>query len=116
VRRDTLEKELIEKDLVVDFVVDLMDEIQKNLFKKAKKFRVENTTEVSSYDEFKDVLKTKGGFILAHWDGTNETEEKIKKETKATIRCIPIDAKKEEGKCIVTGKFSNRKVLFAKAY
>ena len=116
VRRDTLEKELIARELVVDIVVDLMDEIQKNLFKKAQKFRAENTTEVSSYNEFKDVLKTKGGFILAHWDGTNETEEKIKKETKATIRCIPIDAKKEEGKCIVTGKFSNRKVLFAKAY
>ncbi len=115
-RRDTLKKELISKDSVVDNVVSLLDEIQKNLFDKAKNFRKENTTEVSSYKEFKDVLETKGGFILAHWDGTTETEEKIKNETKATIRCIPLDANDESGTCMVTGKPSKRKVLFAKAY
>ena len=93
-----------------------MDEIQENLFNKAKDYRTENTTEVSSYDEFKKVLETKGGFILAHWDGTTETEDKIKNETKATIRCIPLDVKKGEGKCMVTGEPSKSLVLFAKAY
>jgi prolyl-tRNA synthetase len=115
-RRDTLEKEIISKESVVEKIVLLMDEIQKNLYQKALKFRTENTNEVSSYEEFKEVLETKGGFILAHWDGTSETEETIKKETKATIRCIPLDAKEEEGKCIVTGKPSIKKALFAKAY
>ncbi len=115
-RRDTLTKESISRDDVSDIVVALMDEIQKNLYKKAQNHRTENTSEVSTYDEFKEVLKTKGGFIYAHWDGTNETEEKIKKETKATIRCIPLDSKDEDGKCMVTGKPSKRKVLFAKAY
>ena len=93
-----------------------MDEIQKNLYNKADNFRTEKTTDVVTYDEFKEVLNTKGGFILAHWDGTAETEELIKKETKATIRCIPLDTKLEKGTCMVSGKPSNQKVLFAKAY
>ena len=115
-RRDTLTKESISRDDVVSIVVDLMDEIQKNLYNKAASFRTEKTTEVVTYDEFKEVLNTKGGFILAHWDGTAETEELIKKETKATIRCIPLDTKLEKGTCMVSGKPSNQKVLFAKAY
>ena len=115
-RRDTLTKESISRENVASIVVGLMDEIQKNLFDKAANFRTEKTTEVATYDEFKEVLNTKGGFILAHWDGTVETEEQIKNETKATIRCIPLDAKDEVGTCMVTGKPSNKKVLFAKAY
>jgi prolyl-tRNA synthetase len=115
-RRDTLKKGVVLKDLVVDKVTYLMDEIQKNLFSRAALNRTKLTTEVSSYDEFKDVLDKKGGFISAHWDGTSETEEKIKKETKATIRCIPLNEKKEEGICIITGNPSKERVLFAKAY
>jgi prolyl-tRNA synthetase len=115
-RRDTLQKEFINYENVVEKVVSLMDEIQNNLFKKAITHRVENTTEVASYEEFKKVLDDKGGFILAHWDGTSETEEKIKNETKATIRCIPLDGKIEAGTCMVTGEPSIRKVLFARAY
>jgi len=115
-RRDTLTKDTVTREEVVSVVVDLMDEIQKNLYVKAAGYREENTTEVDTYQEFKEVLETKGGFILAHWDGTIETEEQIKKETKATIRCIPLDAKEEQGSCMVTGKPSNKKVLFAKAY
>ena len=79
-------------------------------------YRAEHTTEVNSYEEFKEVLNGKGGFISAHWDGTSETEERIKQETKATIRCIPLDAKEEAGSCIYSGKPSARRVLFAKAY
>ena len=90
--------------------------IQKNLFDKAYSFQIENTTEVSDYEEFKKVLDTKGGFILAHWDGTSETEEKVKAETKATIRCIPLQGDETPGSCMVTGNPSARKVLFAKAY
>ena len=93
-----------------------MDEIQENLFTRAANYRTEHTTLVSDYKEFKEVLETKGGFILAHWDGTSETEEKIKNETKATIRCIPLDVEKEEGSCMVTGKPSSGRVFFAKAY
>ena len=115
-RRDTLTKESISRDDVVSIVVDLMDEIQKNLYNKADSFRTEKTTDVVTYDEFKEVLNTKGGFILAHWDGTAETEELIKNETKATIRCIPLDTKLEKGTCMVSGKPSNQKVLFARAY
>ena len=115
-RRDTLKKEVMLKNEVVDKVSGLMDEIQKNLFSRALDNRTEHTTEVSNYDEFKQVLDTKGGFISAHWDGTLETEEKIKNETKATIRCIPSDVEKEEGTCMVTGKPSRERVLFAKAY
>ena len=115
-RRDTLTKETISRNDVVTTVVELMDEIQSNLYNKAVDYRSKNTTEVNSYDEFKEVLNSKGGFILAHWDGTSGTEEKIKNETKATIRCIPLDAKEELGSCMVTGKPSTKKVLFAKAY
>ena len=115
-RRDTLTKEIVETSAVVARVEGLLEEIQDNLFAKAINYRTAHTTEVSSYDEFKKVLNEKGGFISAHWDGTSETEDKIKKETKATIRCIPLDTDNEGGTCIVTGNISARKVLFAKAY
>ncbi|RMA56814.1 proline--tRNA ligase [Ulvibacter antarcticus] len=115
-RRDTLQKEVMDKGVVVDKIVALMDEIQDNLYNRALNYRSEHTTEVSSYDEFKEIIDTKGGFVSAHWDGTTETEERIKNETKATIRCIPIDVKQEEGSCMVTGKPSSYRVLFAKAY
>lgn len=115
-RRDTLTKEIVETSAVVARVEGLLEEIQDNLFTKAINYRTAHTTEVSSYDEFKKVLNEKGGFISAHWDGTSETEDKIKKETKATIRCIPLDTDNEGGTCIVTGNISARKVLFAKAY
>jgi len=115
-RRDTLQKEFISNESVVEKIVSLMDEIQDNLYKKAVSHRAENTSEVATYEEFKKVLDSKGGFVLAHWDGTSETEEKIKNETKATIRCIPLEGKIEAGACMVTGKPSVRKVLFARAY
>ncbi|OQX97527.1 MAG: proline--tRNA ligase [Bacteroidetes bacterium 4572_117] len=115
-RRDTLEKKIYQQEGIAETISGLLDEIQDNLFNKAVKFREENTFKVDSYEEFKDIIKNKGGFVLAHWDGTAETEEKIKTETKATIRCIPVDATEEEGKCILTGKPSTKRVLFAKAY
>ncbi len=115
-RRDTLTKEIVETSSVVARVEALLEEIQDNLFTKAVNYRTAHTTQVSSYDEFKKVLNEKGGFISAHWDGSSATEEQIKKETKATIRCIPLDTDNEPGTCIVTGKVSARKVLFAKAY
>ena len=116
VRRDTLEKKFYPADNIVDIVSKLLEDIQNNIFKKALHFREQNTTIVDTYDEFKKILETKGGFISAHWDGTSETEEMIKNETKATIRCIPFDQKKEDGKCIYSGKPSKGRVLFAKAY
>ena len=115
-RRDTLTKEIVEVFKSVDHISGLMQEIQTNLFQKALDSRAEMTSEVETYDEFKEVLKKKGGFILAHWDGTPETEERVKNETKATIRCIPLDDNNTPGNCMVTGKPSARKVLFAKAY
>lgn len=115
-RRDTQEKTSIELDKVTDHVAGLMDEIQQHLYDRALKFREENTHSVDSYEEFKTVLEEKGGFIYAHWDGTEETEEQIKQETKATIRCIPFEGGGEAGTCMVTGKPSAGKVLFAKAY
>ncbi len=115
-RRDTLEKSVEKLENIDQVVEDLLDAIQKNIYDKAFKFRAENTTKVDSYDEFKELLNTKGGFFLAHWDGTTETEIKIKEETKATIRCIPFDAPDEEGVCMVTGKPSHRRVIFALAY
>ncbi len=115
-RRDTLEKETVPMDEVVAKIEFLMEDIQKNIYQKAVDYRTEHITEVDSYEEFKTELEEKGGFISAHWDGTIETEDRIKEETKATIRCIPIDVKKEEGKCMVTGKRSPNRVLFAKAY
>ena len=114
-RRDTMEKETFQISEIGNKVVDLLDAIQKNLYAKADTFREENTFKANTFDEFKDYIK-KGGFVYAHWDGTCETEEKIKKETKATIRCIPQDVFKEEGVCIYSGKKSVRRVLFAKAY
>ena len=115
-RRDTLTKEVVQADTAVNYIETLLNTIQENLFDKALNFRNENITEVNSFDEFKDVLETKGGFLLAHWDGTPETEEKIKDLTKATIRCIPMDIKTEAGTCVLTGKPSQQRVLFAKAY
>lgn len=115
-RRDLLTKEFVAKEEAVSKVIGLMEEIQENLFKKAVAFREEHTTSVETYEEFKEVLESKGGFILAHWDGTAETEEKIKEETMATIRCLPLGYEKEPGSCIITGKPSKGKVLFAKAY
>ena len=115
-RRDTKTKEVQSWDGIADHIADLLNEIQESLFAKAKAFRAEHITKVDSYDVFKEVLETKGGFISAHWDGTEETEERIKEETKATIRCIPLDGELEDGVCMVTGKPSKQRVLFAKAY
>jgi len=115
-RRDTLEKEIVEAGDVVSKIEFLMEDIQRNIFEKARIYREEHITAVDGYEEFKKVLEQKGGFISAHWDGTSTTEEKIKEETKATIRCIPLDAIEEAGNCMVTGKPSSKRVLFAKAY
>ncbi|WP_353079329.1 proline--tRNA ligase [Flavobacterium sp.] len=115
-RRDTLTKEVKPADGIVTYIQDLLEQIQKDLFNKAIDYRTEHTTEVNSYAEFKDVLEHKTGFVSAHWDGTAETEEKIKEETKATIRCIPLDRVEEAGVCIFSGAPSKGRVLFAKAY
>jgi len=115
-RRDTLTKELVAKNNIVHYVKELLDQIQKDLFTKALEYRESHITEVNSFEDFKQVLENKGGFIAAHWDGTSETEDKIKELTKATIRCIPITGKKEEGLCVLTGAKSAGRVLFAKAY
>lgn len=115
-RRDTLEKQNISQDTVVEYVEKTLKEIQDNLYQKALQYRETHITEVNSFEEFKEVLNTKGGFISAHWDGTSETEEKIKDLTKATIRCIPLNNKIEAGKCVLTGEKSTQRVLFAKAY
>lgn len=115
-RRDTLTKEVVPIENVDVYVADLLEEIQKTIYNKALEFRAASTTSVNTWEEFKEVLVNKGGFISAHWDGTPETEQKIKEETKATIRCIPLDAVEEEGKCIYSGKPSKCRVLFAIAY
>ncbi len=115
-RRDTKEKESIALEECVDHVHDLMEIIQNNLLDKAKKFREDRTSTVDTFDEFKKALEENQGFIYAHWDGTEETENKIKDETKASIRCIPVDAPEEDGVCVYSGKPSKRRVLFAKAY
>lgn len=115
-RRDTLEKKVYSLDEVPEIIPHLLKEIQENIYTKALNYRNEHITEVDSYEEFKEVLESKGGFVLAHWDGTPETEEKIQGETKATIRCIPLNVKEEEGVCIYSGKPSKHRVLFAKAY
>ena len=114
-RRDTLEKETMSVENIEQVVKTLLDEIQANIFQKALKYRQEHTITVDSYDEFKEKIE-EGGFILAHWDGTTETEERIKEETKATIRCIPFDGDTTPGVCMVTGKPSARRVLFARSY
>lgn len=115
-RRDKLSKETIKADGIENYVENLLKDIQDNLFNNALQKRKEMTHEASSYEEFKKLLDEKGGFIYAHWDGTSETEEKIKEETKATIRCIPLNNKQEAGKCIYSGKPSTQKVIFARAY
>ena len=115
-RRDTLTKEIIPLDDLNNKIRTLLEEIQNDLFNKALEYRNTHITEVNTYEDFKSVLETKGGFISAHWDGTNETEAKIKEETKATIRCIPLEIKEEDGVCVYSGKPSKQRVLFAKAY
>lgn len=115
-RRDTKEKQTVSLDGVEQYIQQLLEEIQQNLFNKAKTYRDEHITEVNSWEEFVQVLDTKAGFVAAHWDGTAETEEAIKEKTKATIRCIPLDNKQEEGQCVLTGKPSTQRVLFARAY
>ncbi|KAF2079103.1 proline--tRNA ligase [Flavobacterium sharifuzzamanii] len=115
-RRDNLTKEVVASEKIVEHVNDLLEQIQTDLFTKALDYRNTHITEVNSFEEFKEVLEGKGGFLSAHWDGTAETEEKIKELTKATIRCIPLDAVEEAGTCVFTGKPSSKRVLFAKAY
>jgi prolyl-tRNA synthetase len=115
-RRDTLEKNTIGMNSAVSHISSLMTDIQSNIFRKALEFRNQNTRKIDNWTEFVNILENEGGFILAHWDGTAETEEKIKEETKATIRCIPFDSPEEEGKCIYSGKPSKRRVLFARSY
>jgi prolyl-tRNA synthetase len=115
-RRDTLEKQTLDQKAAVDHIVDLMEQIQTNIYSKALKFRDDSTHKADTWDDFVDAIENKTGFVLAHWDGTPETEEIIKKETKATIRCILIDGEKEEGKCVKTGNPSKQRVVFAKAY
>lgn len=115
-RRDTKEKVSVSLDIVVAYVEQLLEDIQDNLFNRAVKFREDHTTYVDNFEDFKSVLETQGGFIMCHWDGTSETEEKIKEATKATIRCIPIDGEPEEGQCVFSGQPSRRRVVFAKAY
>jgi len=115
-RRDTLAKQTIPLDHVLDVIQKTLDSIQKNLYERALNYRNNHITLVDTYADFKNLLETKGGFLSAHWDGTPETEERIKEETKATIRCVPIDNTLESGICIYSGKPSTQRVLFAKAY
>lgn len=115
-RRDTLEKKVVPVEGISTYIRDLLNDIQHQIFNKALQFREEKTTKADSWEEFKALLKDKGGFVSAHWDGTTETEEIIKNETKATIRCIPLDNEPEEGVCIYSGKPSRQRVLFALAY
>ncbi|RZL19348.1 MAG: proline--tRNA ligase [Pedobacter sp.] len=115
-RRDTKEKFTVPQEGLDIYIANLLEEIQENIYKRAHDFREEHISEANSYEEFKELLDGKAGFIAAHWDGTAETEKKIKEETKATIRCIPLNNKLEEGVCMVTGKPSTQRVLFARAY
>lgn len=115
-RRDTLEKELLQINDIENKIAHLLEQIQQNLYHKALTFRDDNTHYVNTWDEFVDTIENKAGFVYAHWDGSPETEQKIKEETKATIRAIPLNAKHEEGKCIYTGNPSSRRVVFARAY
>lgn len=115
-RRDTKEKINVALSDLQPYIIKLLDEIQTNIFNRAKRFRDEHITAANTWDEFLDILENKTGFVSAHWDGTAETEEKIKELAKATIRCIPLDAEKEQGICILTGKPSDKRVLFARAY
>ncbi|MFI3247796.1 MAG: proline--tRNA ligase [Rikenellaceae bacterium] len=115
-RRDTLTKEVVSQEGLTERIVALMDEIQNNIFQKSLDYRNSMITKADTWEEFLEILDNKGGFISAHWDGTPETEQAIKDATKATIRCIPVDAVEEEGACIFTGKPSNKRVLFARSY
>jgi prolyl-tRNA synthetase len=115
-RRDTREKQTVAQEGLEIFIAQLLEDIQQSIYNKALNYRTEHTTDANSYAEFKELLDGKAGFIAAHWDGTPETEQKIKEETKATIRCIPLDNKQEEGVCIYSGKPSTQRVLFARAY
>jgi len=115
-RRDTKEKQSISLDNLATYVESMLVDIQQNLFNKAKTYGEGHTTNADTWEEFEKVLDEKGGFVYAHWDGTAETEEAIKEKTKATIRCIPLNNPQEEGKCILTGKPSKERVLFARAY
>ncbi len=115
-RRDTREKEILALDDLPNKVSHLLEAIQLNLFQKAKDFNNEHTFQADSLEEMNDILDNKGGFVLAHWDGTKESEIKIKEKTKATIRCVQIDELKQEGKCIFSGKKSSNRVVFARAY
>ena len=115
-RRDTKEKSSVSAEGLSNYIIQLLDDIQQNLYNRALAYRDSHITAVNSWDEFKEVLNTKGGFVSAHWDGTGETEDKIKDETKATIRCIPLGNKEEEGVCVFSGKPSKQRVLFAMAY
>jgi prolyl-tRNA synthetase len=115
-RRDTLTKETIQLDELTKTIESTLKDIQSNLYKRALDFRDSHITEVDNFDAFKEVLKTEGGFISAHWDGTTETETKIKELTKATIRCVPYNSENEDGTCVFSGKPSKQRVLFAKAY
>jgi prolyl-tRNA synthetase len=115
-RRDTKEKKSVPLDGIENYIQQLLVEIQEAIFNKAKAYRDEHITPTDSWDEFVQLLDTKGGFISAHWDGTAETEEKIKEQTKATIRCIPLEHDGKAGKCILTGNPSAQRVLFARAY
>jgi prolyl-tRNA synthetase len=115
-RRDTQEKHTITRENLDEHIEKLLEEIQASIYNKALAFRDQNIRKVNSYEEFKQILDDKGGFISAHWDGTADTEKKIKEETKATIRCIPLVNEQEEGICIFSGKPSSQRVLFARAY
>ncbi|MFT4833613.1 MAG: prolyl-tRNA synthetase [Marinoscillum sp.] len=115
-RRDTKAKEFVGQDVAVEYIDQLLKDIQANIYKKAVDFKEANTHEANTFEEFKEILESKSGFVYAHWDGTPETENKIKEETKATIRCIPLNSNPEAGSCIYTGKPSRGRVLFAKSY
>ncbi len=115
-RRDTKEKSTQSFEQIGSYIENLLSEIQENIYNRAKSFRSANTHQVNTWDEFKEVIENKGGFVSAHWDGTSETEEKIKELTKATIRCVPLNNPAEEGKCVLSGKPSKERVLFARAY
>lgn len=115
-RRDTLQKWTVDADQVIEAIQTTLKEMQQNLFDQALEFQTQNTREANSYEEFKSLIESHGGFVSAHWDGTTETEDRIKEETKATIRCIPLNQKTEDGECIYSGNPSKGRVLFAKAY
>ena len=115
-RRDTLSKEVVGQNEIIGYVTSKLGQIQIDLFDKAKAFRKENITKVDDFKSFQEIINKKGGFVSAHWDGTNDSEEAIKKATKATIRCIPLNNTKESGVCVYSGKPSNQRVLFAKSY